>query len=107
MIATIKKPRCPTFEQLEHDVEITNALHNLGVNPKILKAIDKDMLIFNKLVEIWKEYGKKNQIPTITDIVRSTNQPDTTVRSVMERLIRQGRVIRLGRGIYLPKTQKV
>jgi hypothetical protein len=107
MISTIRKPHCPTFEQLEQSAEITNALENLGISPTIFRNINRDVIVLNTLIKLWKEFNKKNAVPHIIDLVRVMKIPNSTIKSTLDRLILQGKVMQLGRGIYLPKTQKV
>jgi hypothetical protein len=98
------KPSCPVFEELEIDQDALVSLRNLGVSIDIIKSANKEKLIYDAYVELWKINGKNGKVPTVTDVARKAGILHGSIYELIYKLVTSNKLIKIGRGIYVPRV---
>ena len=84
----------PTLDLMQRNLKA------LGVPSSALKAPSDDR-VFDAYVSGWK---KDQKSPSIDAVIRASGVPRSSIYSTIDRLLRDGRLMRSGRGEYIPNV---
>jgi hypothetical protein len=99
----MRKPPCPTFEAIKKDREAVEALKAFGVEPESMKSTND--FVYDSLMKLWKGYKKSKKIPKYNDVIKDTGLSRSRLTECLQDLMAAGRIIRVSRGVYVPKNK--